>query len=361
MAESFGDKQHEATPHRREKAREEGQIARSHDLAAAAVLVGGLVIVLYFGGDVAQFLAQYTQRQLGEPAWQSVDRDTLMHEWYAVIIRLAQSVLPALGLVLLVGIVANVGQVGFLWLPNKLAWDLSRLNPISGAQRLFSMAAAMRLGFGIVKILIVTAVAYWCLWGERDELVVTSELDIGQLTKFIIDITLWTCIKIGSALFILALIDYAYQWWKQEQDMRMTSQEMREEMKYLQGDPQVVARRKAVQRQLIMQRIRNAVPTADVVVTNPTELAIAIQYDPVAMDAPVVVAKGAGPIAQRIRRLALENSVPVIERKELARYLYKNVDIGKPIPAEQYAAMAEVLRYVYQLKGKTLPNMTRAA
>jgi flagellar biosynthetic protein FlhB len=361
VAESFGDKQHEATPHRREKAREEGQIARSHDLAAAAVLVGGLIIVLYFGGDVVDFLGQYTRRQLAEPSWQSFDRDMFMSEWYGVVLKLAQNVLPALGLVMLVGLVANVGQVGLLWLPSKLAWDFDRLNPVSGAQRLFSIAAAVRLTFGIGKILVVTAVAYWCLWSERDELVAASELDIGQLTKLIIDIAFWTCIKIGSALLILALMDYAYQWWKQEQDLRMTSQEMREEMKYLQGDPQVIARRKAVQRQLIMQRIRNAVPKADVVVTNPTELAIAIQYDPLSMAAPIVVAKGAGPVAQRIRRLALESSVPIVERKELARYLYKNVDIGKPIPAEQYAAMAEVLRYVYQLKGKTLPNMTRAA
>ncbi len=112
---------------------------------------------------------------------------------------------------------------------------------------------------------------------------------------------------------------------------------------------------------MVMQRMRTAVPKADVVVTNPTELAIAIQYDPISMEAPVVVAKGAGAVAQRIRRLALENGVPVVERKELARYLYKNVEVGKSIPAEQYAAMAEVLRYVYQLKGKTLPNLNRAA
>jgi flagellar biosynthetic protein FlhB len=361
MAESFGDKQHEATPHRREQAREEGQIARSPDLAAAVVLVGGLVVVLHFGGDVVDFLGDYTRRQLSEPSWQSFDRATLMSEWYGVVLQLARKVLPALGVVMLIGLVANVGQVGFLWLPNKLAWDIERLNPVSGAQRLFSATAAVRLAFGVFKILLVTAVAYWCLWDERDELVVASELDIGQLTKFIIDIAFWTCIKIGSALLILALIDYAYQWWKQEQDLRMSSQEMREEMKNLQGDPQVAARRKAVQRQLVMQRIRSAVPKADVVVTNPTELAIAIQYDPLTMAAPLIVAKGAGPVAQRIRMLALENSVPVVERKELARYLYKNVDIGKPIPAEQYAAMAEVLRYVYQLKGKTLPNLPRAA
>lgn len=361
MPEQFGDKQHEATPHRREKAREEGQIARSHDLAAAAVLVAALIIVLYLGGDVVRFLAEYAHRQLGDQIWQSINRDSVTSEWYFVVANLARHFLPLLGLVCLAAVLANLGQVGFLWLPGKLSWDLDRLNPLSGAQRLLSLSSAVRLAFGIFKILVVAAVAYWCLWSERDEVVLASSLDIGQLAKYLIDISLWTCIKIGTALLILALADYAFQWWKHEQDLRMTTQELREEMKYLQGDPQVAARRKAIQRQLALQRIRSSVPKADVVVTNPTELAIAIQYDPLSMEAPVVVAKGAGAIAQRIRRLALENGVPVVERKELARYLYKHVEIGKPIPAEQYAAMAEVLRYVYQLKGKTLPNVNRAA
>ena len=134
----------------------------------------------------------------------------------------------------------------------------------------------------------------------------------------------------------------------------MSTQEMREEMKTLQGDPQIAARRRAVQRQLVLNRIGTAVPKSDVVVTNPTELAIAIQYDHETMDAPVVLAKGAGLLAQRIRRLALEHSVPIVERKDLAQALYKQVEISKPIPREQYAAMAEVLRYVYQLKGRTI-------
>ena len=165
---------------------------------------------------------------------------------------------------------------------------------------------------------------------------------------------LWTCLKIGAALLVLALLDYGFQWWKHEQDLRMTTQEMREELKTLQGDPQIAARRKAVQRQLALNRIGTAVPKASVVVTNPTELAIAIQYDIETMAAPIVVAKGAGSVALRIRRLALEHNVPVVERKELARALYKHVEVGKPIPPEQYAAMAEVLRYVYQLQGKTV-------
>jgi flagellar biosynthetic protein FlhB len=177
----------------------------------------------------------------------------------------------------------------------------------------------------------------------------------------VIQVILWTCLKVGVALLILALFDYGYQRWKHERDLRMTAQEVREELKKLQGDPQIIARRRAIQRQLVLNRIGATVPKADVVVTNPTELAIAIQYDLETMEAPIVVAKGAGAVAQRIRRIALEHQVPIVERKELARALYRQVDVGRPIPPEQYAAMAEVLRYVYQLKGKTLPATERAA
>jgi flagellar biosynthetic protein FlhB len=166
---------------------------------------------------------------------------------------------------------------------------------------------------------------------------------------------------IGLALLLLAVLDYGVQRWKYEQDLRMTHQEIREEMKNVQGDPQIVARRRAIQRQMVLNRISTSVPKADVVVTNPTELAVAIQYDPQEMAAPVVVAKGAGVLAQRIRRLALENNIPVVERKPLAQLLYKEVDINKPIPTDSYAAVAEVLAYVYQLQGKKLPAPPRAA
>jgi flagellar biosynthetic protein FlhB len=140
----------------------------------------------------------------------------------------------------------------------------------------------------------------------------------------------------------------------------MTTQELKEEIKTQQGDPQIAARRKQVQRQMVLHRLSSIVPKADAIVTNPTELAIALQYDPEKMAAPIVLAKGAGVLAQRIRRLGLENSVPIVERKELARALYASVEIGQAVPAEQYAAVAEVIRYVYQLKGKKLPT-ARAA
>jgi flagellar biosynthetic protein FlhB len=199
------------------------------------------------------------------------------------------------------------------------------------------------------------------LWWRRDEVLRCGALEVVDLGHFLIDISLSTMLWAGLALVIVAILDYAVQRWKYEQELRMTHQEVREEMKNLQGDPQIVSRRRAIQRQMVLNRISSSVPKADVVITNPTELAVAIQYEPQEMSAPVVVAKGAGVIAQRIRRLALEHNIPVVERKPLAQLLYKEVDIGRAIPTESYAAVAEVLAYVYQLKGKKLAMPPRAA
>jgi flagellar biosynthetic protein FlhB len=271
-------------------------------------------------------------------------------------IALAQVVLPLLALILLLATISHFVQVGFVFLPQKAALDWNNINPLRGLQRIFSTSNVMRLVFGIVKVAVALSVASWCVWHDQEQLLGCGGLSTPQLAAFLAEFLLWTCLKIGAALLILALLDYGFQYWKHEQDLRMTDQELREELKTLQGDPQIVARRRAVQRQLVLNRLSSVVPTADFVVTNPTELAVAIRYEFETMAAPVVIAKGAGVLAQRIRRLALENRIPIVERKELARALYQQVDVNQPIPTDMYAAVAEILRYVYQLQGKALPR-----
>jgi flagellar biosynthetic protein FlhB len=235
------------------------------------------------------------------------------------------------------------------------------VNPAAGLKRIFSITGVGRLGFGLFKLIVIAGVAGLVIWSRRDDVIRASGLDVAQLGAFLADVALKVVLWTALALVILALFDYGLQWWKQEQDLKMTHQEVREEMKDMQGDPQIAARRRQIQRQMAMSRASNEVPKADVIVTNPTELAVAIQYDPLEMAAPVVVAKGAGVVAQRIRRLGLEHNIPIVERKPLAQLLYKNVDIGKPVPTDSYAAVAEVLAYVYQLKGKKMPTPPRAA
>jgi flagellar biosynthetic protein FlhB len=358
MAEGANDKSQDATPHRRQQAREEGQVAQSPDLASAGLLIVGLAILLTLGGQIANFFGLYAREQLGGDPWISADQDFVVGHFLAVVIEVAKVLAPVLGLLLLAGVLVHMLQTGLMWVPDKLSLDLDRLNPLKGFQRIFSLSGAMRLVMGLFKVLIVSMVAFWSLYHRREEILGVSAMDLPQIAAFIVDITLWTSIKIGMALLVLAVVDYMYQRWKHEQDLRMSSQEVREEMKNLQGDPQVAARRRQVQRQLALHRVSSAVPKADVVITNPTELAVAIQYDSTTMNAPIVVAKGAGEVAARIRRLALEHGVPVLERKPLAQALYKDVDINRPIPDKMYAAVAELLAYVYQLKGKPLPGRT---
>lgn len=356
MAESFGDKKHEATPHRRQQAREQGHVARSHDLVAAAVLVGAIGAILYMGDGLARFLRGYAEHQLRMGLVEFDGGDAAA--WLvAPLIELGKHLLPLLAIMAVVAVASHVGQTGFLFLPERARLDWNQINPVNGFRRIFSLTNFVKLGFGIGKTAVVLAVAGACLWLDRDRILAAGTLDIPKLASEMIAIPLWTALKIGAALLLLALLDFLFQYWKHESDLRMTDQELREELKTLQGDPQIAARRRAVQRQLVLNRLIAIMPNADFVVTNPTELAVAIQYDMRTMPAPVVIAKGAGVLAQRIRRLALEHGVPIIERKELARALYRDVDVNQPIPTEQYAAVAEILRYVYQLKGQPLPGV----
>ena len=361
MAEQFGEKQHNATQHRRQQAREQGQVARSQDLTSAVLLLASVSAMMYFGEGLATFFVNLAVRQLGGGTGLAIDQVAAVNQWHNVLIGLGKVMLPILGTFFLVAVLANLGQVGFLFLPSKLGFDIERISPLKGLKRLVSISSFVRFGFGIFKILVVATVAGWSLWARRDEILGLTEMATKAIASFLFEITFSTCIKIGAALLVLAIIDYIYQRWKHEQDLKMTTQEMREEMKSLQGDPQIVARRRAIQRQLALNRMHSAVPDADVVVTNPTELAIAIKYDHETMVAPIVTAKGAGIVAQKIRRLALENNVPIVERKELAQAIFRDVEIGKPIPAEQFKAMAEVLRFVYELQGRTLPSLGDAA
>lgn len=356
MAEAAADKSFEPTPHRRQEAREKGHVVFSQDLVSAATLLLGTLVLMFGGGAMVRFATGMMRRQLGELPDFGMNQGTFVHQAHGIALGLAGVLLPILGLLTLGGLLSNVLQVGFLWLPERVKPDVSRLSPLAGLGRIFSLAGTMRLGFGLFKVLVVSSVASAVLWSRWDDVLRSSEFAPAQLGQFLIDLSLVTLLWVGLALVILAIFDYGLHWWKHEQDLRMTHQEVREEMKNLQGDPQIIARRRSIQRQLVLNRISTAVPKADVVVTNPTELAIAIQYDPLEMAAPVVVAKGAGVLAQRIRRLALEHHVPIVERKPLAQLLYKEVDIGRPIPTDAYSAVAEVLAYVYQLKGKKLPQ-----
>ena len=356
MPQQDGEKTHDPTPHRRREAREQGQVAKSQDLGSALLLLIAALTLMVAGGNLVHYMEEYTRGQLGGHAWITISSGDVTHHWNATLFALGKRMLPILLLVFIGAIVVNVMQVGFIFLPDKLAPDISRVNPLKGLQRIFSMQGLMRLAFGLFKMTVIAAVAFWVLYGKFEQVLTLSKMPLDEAAAFIFDTLLWTAVKIAIALLILAILDYAFQKWKHEQDLKMTTQELREEMKNLEGNPEVKMRRRQVQRQMAENRTKQAVPTADVVVTNPTELAIAIKYDPEKMAAPIVVAKGAGVMAKRIRKLALENGIPIVEKKPLAQALYREVEIDHPIPQDKYAAVAEILAYVYQLKGKKIPG-----
>lgn len=357
MAESAGEKKHDATPHRRQKAREQGQVARSQDLGSALILLIAVALLMSYGEGVLTALAEIMRASFTQERYWEADPRSAAGLVAASLQHCLWAVLPIMLGVCAIALVNNWLQVGFLFLPEKLTFDFKRVNPLTGFKRLFELPNITRLGFGLLKIALVTLVIVLGLWAKWEVISGAHTMTTGEIGSLVWQTTLDMCMRTALVLLLLAVLDYGFQWWKLEQDLKMTDEEIREEMKQMNGDPHVAARRRSVQRQLAMSRMQNAIPNADVVITNPTELAIVIKFDAATMPAPVVLAKGAGHVAARIRKLALEAGVPVLERKPLAQALFQNVEVGQPVPVEQYAAVAEVLRYVYQLQGKKLPSL----
>jgi flagellar biosynthetic protein FlhB len=357
MAEGAGDKKHDATQYRREQAREKGQVARSQDLGSAVLLVGLVLMFNFSGPAIVASMKRIMETQFtGTHYWQS-DSTSVIYHLLIVVADISLALLPLMIVAMLLSLVVNWFQIGFLFLPDKLGFDFERINPLKGIERIFSLAGAARLLFSVAKIAIIGTIVIAGSSAQMRELISSAEMPVMKVGEFLWNTLYNTSLQTGVILLVLALADFAFQKWKFSQDLRMTDQELRDEIKLTQGDPALVARRRAVQRQLAQQRVGAAVPKADVVVTNPTELAIALQYDPDTMAAPIVIAKGADSMAKKIRQIALEHGIPILERKPLAQALFKTVDIGRPIPVEQYTAVAEVLKYVYQLKGKKMPNI----
>lgn len=353
MGEDSGEKTHDATPKRRQDALEQGQVARSQDLAAALMLLVALLLLMSLGKKLCALFLDYSTATIGGGAWLIADFNNIMGYTYGSAIEFLKQLAAIFLMLVLAGVLVNIAQIGFIFLPDKLGFDITRIDPIKGMGKVFSMQSVMRLGMGIVKILICAIVAYYATYKEIGNIISLAEIGEMQISVYMLQTLLWIAIKVASALVILALLDYMYQKWKHEQDIKMTTQEMREEMKNTVGNPEIMSKRRQIQREMAQQRLSNSVPKADVVVTNPTELAIALKYDADSMNAPIVVAKGAGFLAQRIRRIALEHGIPILERKPLAQALYKKCEIDQPVPNEQYAAVAEVLAYVYRLRKKT--------
>lgn len=344
------DRTEPATPRRREEARERGQVARSADLSSAVILLAAVLGLRFAGRPLIEGLFGSASTVLEGLAGVDGDPAALMARFGGAFTAVLLGFLPFAGIVFAAAVGANLVQVGFLWTATPLVPDLDRLNPATGLGRLFSLRGLIRLVGGLLKVALVGIVVFWTIWAERAVLVEMSGRDFEQIPGLTVELMQSLSLRAALALLVLALAEYGFQKWQFERDLRMSRRELREELRRFEGDPRIRERRRVLQRQLALDRMVLAVPQATVVITNPTHLAVAVRFEK-PMDAPVVVAKGAEQMARRIRESAMEHGVPIVERKDLARSLYGAVDVGQAIPSALYKAVAEILAYVYRLKG----------
>jgi flagellar biosynthesis protein FlhB len=348
-----GEKTEQPTERRRTQAREQGNVARSVDLTAAGLMLGAAVVFYVLAVPLCRTFAILTVDALqhaGPGPFTDADAVNRLRSMAQIV---APNVLGILLAMMVAALVWNVVQVGILVAPEALMPQFGRLNPLNGLQRIFSTAALIRLAGSLAKLAIVVGIAVWSISSMFPWFVQLIGLEPRTTLFYIQGAVVKLAFQLATALVFLALLDFLYQRWKLEQDLRMSKQELRDEMKEMEGDPVMRQRRKEAHRKVAQARELRQVKSADVIITNPTEIAVALKYDPEKMPAPVVVAKGMGEIAASIRRIAAEHRIPIIERKEVARSLYRTVKVGHAIPVEMYQVFVEIMAYVYQITGKT--------
>ena len=348
--ESGGEKTEDASSRKLSKAREEGQVAKSTEIPSVFVLLGGVTALYATAFSFYENCLEIFRYDLifeRVPELNPADLTVLLI-YHAK--KMFLMCLPVFAAVCVVALIANLAQVGF-----NISWKavepkLGKLNPINGFKQKFSSRAVIEFVKSLVKIAVISLVCYLATKGELSNVLTLYDNSTAQILLFLLIKSFWIFIKVCLVMALVAILDYAFQKWKFLEDQKMTKKEVKDERKQTEGDPAVKSRIRQLQMAAARKRMMASVPKADVVVTNPTHLAVALQYDKEQMDAPTVLAKGAGAVAENIKKIARENDVPIVENKPLARNLYKAVDIGGQVPIEHYQAVAELLAYVYGLK-----------
>lgn len=354
----MSDRTEAPTPRRREEARRKGQVIKSTEINSAAILLAAFWLLNTVGPDVVETMRTLMQRSFIALATASfihseLTFDTLKAGGLTIGSLTLQTIAPLIGALLLVGVVANLGQVGFMFSQDALKPDFYRVSPLAGLKRVFSGRSLVELFKSSLKIVIIGFVVYKALYDNYPMIASSSRMTLTTAVSTLAQVSLAVGLRVATVMVVLAAADYLFQRHEFEKGLRMTKQEVIEEMKRFEN-PQLKSRIRSRQRQLAMSRMMAAVPKADVVITNPTHLAIALCYDRAKMRAPKVVAKGEQLVAERIKEKAREHRVPLVENKPLARTLFKSVEIGQEVPPELFQAVAEVLAFVFRLKANRL-------
>lgn len=355
MPEDGEERNQPATGKRREQVREEGRVARSPEFAAAVTLLA-LMLVLHatLPGAAGQSLMRDMQTAFQfNPRDMDFSYGTVQHWQLTALGWAARLILPVLLLALALALAVNIGQVGLKVTPQALVPKFSKLNPLEGAKRLVSMHGVVELIKGIAKMSLIGGICWSTVRGSLDngDLLRTMRMPL-PTTLGLVGGLLWTLgLRVSMTLLILAVADYMYQKYSFEKSIKMSHSEIKQEMKQQEGNPEIKGKIRRLQREMARKRMMQDVPKADVIITNPTHFAVALQYEKGA-PAPKVVAKGADEVAARIRAVAAESGVPLVENKPLARELHRAVEIGHFIPAELYEAVAQTLAFVYRTYGR---------
>lgn len=347
-----GEKTEKATPKKRDESRKKGQVAKSQELPAAAILIASIVILMIFGSNFRTTITHLFTDVFNNRMTMEITISNVMNMMMQYMLEIMKLLAPIFIAAVLIAIVASFGQYGILFVSEGLKPKFSKMDPIKGFKNIFSLRSIVELLKSLFKMSIIAYLVYSTLQGQISVISKMHSMSLEDILDFGASVTISLGIKIGVALMILAVFDFMYQKYEFEKGIRMSKQDIKDEYKKAEGDPMIKGKIRERQRRMAMQRMMQDVPTADVIITNPTHYAVALKYDGNQMQAPEVVAKGQDFVALRIREVAKENGVLIMENKPLARALFAQAEIGDTVPADLFQAVAEVLAYVYKLKGK---------
>lgn len=351
MSEENGEKTEQATDARREEFRKRGNVAHTKELGSAIVLLASAGGIYALGRFFFQHIFEVFQYSFGQDMVQMVREGNFMEALSFCSAKAGILMAPVLGIAGVLGVASSIMQVGFLQVEDALSPNFEKLSPVEGFKRIFSLRAVVEALKSILKMGAVGIVLYFLLRGEVAKVPYMITFSIEQIIVYLGTVVVKLLGGVGGVMLVIAGADYFYQRWDLEKKMMMTKQEVKEEHKQREGDPMIKSRIRRIQREMASKRMMADVPTADVVITNPTHIAVVLKYSD-NLPAPQIVAMGADLIAEKIKEIARENNIPIVENKPLARTIFKTLKIGQVIPRELFVAVAEVLSYVYRLRRK---------
>jgi flagellar biosynthetic protein FlhB len=348
--ESDLEKTEPASPRKLEKSREEGQVPRSPELSTFATLIAAGSALWFMGGHITGQLAGLIKDGMTVPRVVGFDAGLLSERLLEQAMHALLALAPFLVLMLLVALAAPMLLSGWLFTWNALTPKFSRLNPVSGLGRMFSMNSLIELSKALLKAALIGGAGVWAIWHHKEAVLSLIAAPVAVGIGHMGELVAMSFLAVAGTMVLVAAVDVPFKLWDHHRQLKMTKEEARQEAKETEGNPQVKGRIRAQQREIARRRMMSEIPKADVIVTNPTHYSVALKYEDGKTGAPRVVAKGAHLLALRIREIAVEHNVPILEAPPLARVLYRNVDIGGEIPTSLYQSVAQVLTYIYQLK-----------